>query len=110
LCFLSGFIIFSHTKNTVRSSMQTSATMLSIGVAFLQFCCIIVYQIYACHSCRVRKSLTERYVQLNDSEEQSHAILDISSRYKNQKYCAEKQPLIDANHSDSDQSGQNQLT
>ena len=105
LCFLSGFIIFSHTKSKARSSIQTSAAVLSIGIAFLQFCCVIVYQIYtmSCRSCRVRKS--QRNIDLN--EEQSHAILDISSRHKAMKYFAEKQPLMDPNPSDSDDAGQN---
>ena len=108
LCFLSGFIIFSYTKSKARSSMQTSAAVLSIGIAFLQFCCIIVYQIYTMsyRSCRVRKS--QRNIELN--EEQSHAILDISSRHKGMKYFAEKQPLMDPNSSDSDNTGQNQLS
>ena len=107
LCFLSGFIIFSHTKSKVTSSMQTSAAVLSIGVVFLQFCCIIVYQIYTM-SCKERK--TQKNVELN--EEQSHAILDISSRHKDnlKKYSAEKQPLMDPNQSDSDDAGQNQLS
>ena len=105
LCFLSGFIIFSHTKIKVTSSMQTSAAVLSIGVAFLQFCCIIVYQIYTM-SCKGRKS--QRNVELN--EEQSHAILDISSRHKDKRYSAEKQPLMDPNPSDSDDAGQDQLS
>ena len=75
--------------------MQTSATVISIGVAFFQFCGIIVSQIYSlCHSCRVK-------VQVN--EEQSDAILDISSRYKDQKYSTEKQPLMDPNYSDDDE-------
>jgi hypothetical protein len=53
LCFLSRFIIFSHTKGKVKSSMQTSATFISTGIAFLQFCGIILCQIYSlCHSCR----------------------------------------------------------
>ena len=110
LCFLSGFIIFSHTKSEARSSMQTSAAVLSIGVAFLQFCCIIVYQVYtmSCHSCRVRKS--QRNIELNEEHAQSHAILDISSRYKDKRYFSEKQPLMDPNSSDSDDAGQNQLS
>ena len=41
LCFLSGFIIFSHTKSKIEPSMQTSAVVLSIGVAFLQFCLLL---------------------------------------------------------------------
>ena len=105
LCFLSGFIIFSHTKGKARSSMQISAAVLSIGVAFLQSCCIVVYQIYTM-SCKERKS--QRNVELN--EEQSHAILDISSRHKDKRYSAEKQPLMDPNLSDSDDAGQDQLT
>ena len=101
LCFLSGFIIFSHTKGKVKSSMQTSAAALSIGVAFLQFCCVILYQIYLlCHSYGVGRKQSK--VQVNDHEEQSHAILDISSRHMDQKYSSEKQPLMDPNHSDSD--------
>ena len=60
----------------------------------------------SCHSCRVRKS--QRNVELN--EEQSHAILDISSRHKDKRYSAEKQPLMDPNPSDSDDTGQNQLS
>ena len=105
LCFLSGYIIFSHTKSQVKSSMQTSGAVLSIGVAFVQFCGIIVHQIYSYSACKVRKSGN---VQLLN-EEQSQAILDISSRFKDQKYSAEKQPLMDQNHSDSDDSDQNQV-
>ena len=108
LCFLSGFIIFSHTKSKARLSMQTSAAVLSVGISSLQFCCIIVYQIYtmSCHSCRVRKS--QRNIELN--EEQSHATLGISSRHKDMKYFAEKQPLMDPNSSDSDDAGQNRFS
>ena len=52
ICFLSGFIIFSYTNSKVRSSMQASATLISTGIAFLQFCVIILYQIYLlCRSC-----------------------------------------------------------
>ena len=57
-------------------------------------------------SCKGRK--TQRNVELN--EEQSHAILDISSRHKDKRYSAEKQPLMDPNLSDSDDAGQDQLT
>ena len=110
LCFLSGFIIFSHTKSKVRSSMQTSAAVLSIGVAFLRFCCIIVYQIYTCHSCRVSKTQRKFNIELPVNEEQSRAILDISSRHKDKEYSAEKQPLMDPNPSDNDDTGQNQLS
>ena len=102
LCFLSGFIIFSQTKNKHEPSIQTCATVISIGVAFLQFCGIIVYQMYSlCHS---RKRRSQSNVQVLN-EEQSHAILDISSRHKGQKYSAEKQPLMDpkSNNSDSDE-------
>ena len=99
ICFLSGFIIFSHTKSKIKSSIQTSAALLSTGVAFLQFCCIILYQIYSlCRSCGVGRSLSK--VRVN--EEQVRAILDISSRLESHKYSAEKQPLLDPNHSDSD--------
>jgi hypothetical protein len=97
LCFLSGFIIFSHTKGKVRSSMQTSATLLSAGIAFLQFCGIILYQIYSlCRSCGVRRGLNNIRVH----EDQVHAILDITSRLDHHKYSAERQPLIDPNHND----------
>ena len=85
--------------------MQTSGAVLSIGVAFVQFCGIIVHQIYSYSACKVRKSGTVRLL----NEEQSQAILDISSRFKDQKYSAEKQPLMDQNHSDSDDSDQNQV-
>ena len=83
--------------------MQTSAAVLSIEVAFLQFCGIIMHQIYSYTLCKVRK--TPGIVQLN--EEQSHAILDISSRFKDHKHSAEKQPLLDQNHSGGDDSDQN---
>jgi predicted outer membrane repeat protein len=97
LCFLSGFIIFSHTKGKVKSSMQTSATFISTGIAFLQFCGVILYQIYSlCCSCRIGRGLSNVRVH----EDQVHAILDISSRLDHHKYSAEKQPLIDPNHSD----------
>jgi predicted outer membrane repeat protein len=96
LCFLSGFIIFSHSKSKGRSSMQTSATLLSTGIAFLQFCCIILYQIYSlCRSCGVGRSLNEVH---RVHEDQVHAILDISSRIEHCKYSVEKQPLIDPIH------------
>ena len=78
ICFLSGFIIFSHTKTKVRSSMQTSATLISTGIAFIQFCGIILYQIYSlCHSCGVGRGLNKVY---RVHEDQVNAILDISSR------------------------------
>ena len=98
ICFLSGFIIFSHTKTKVRFSMQTSATLISTGIAFLQFCGIIFYQIYSlCRSCGVGGSLSKvRRV----NEDQVDAILDISSRLERRKYSIERQPLIDPNHSD----------
>ena len=99
ICCLSGVIIFSHTKNKIKSSMQTNATLLSTGVAFLQFLCIILYQIYSlCHSYGVGRNRSETQV----NEEQVHAILDVSSRFEHHKYSAEKQPLIDTNHSDND--------
>ena len=82
--------------------MQTSATVISIGVAFFQFCGIIVSQIYSlCHSCIRRVKRSQSNVQVN--EEQSDAILDISSQHKDQKYSTEKQPLMDPNHSDDDE-------
>ena len=100
ICFLSGCIIFCHTNSDVKSSTQTSVTLLSTGVAFLQFCSIILYQIYSlCRSCGVGRGLSR--VQVN--EEQVHAILDISSRFKHRKDSAEKQPLIGPNHSDSEE-------
>jgi hypothetical protein len=77
--------------------MQTNATFISTGIAFLQFCGIILYQIYSlCRSCGVGRSWTNVRVH----EDQVHAILDISSRLDHHKYSAEKQPLIDPNHSD----------
>ena len=98
ICFLSGFIIFSHTKTKVRSSMQTSATLISTGIAFLQFCGIILYQIYSLYrSCRVGRSLNKVY---RVHEDQVDAILDMSSRLERREYSAERQPLIDPNHSD----------
>jgi hypothetical protein len=72
--------------------MQTSAILFSAGIAFLQFCGIILYQIYSlCCSCGVRRDLNNVRVH----EDQVHAILDISSRLEHHKYSAEKQPLID---------------
>ena len=98
ICFLNGFIIFSRTNSKVRSSMQTSATFISIGIAFLQFCGIILYQIYSlCRSCGVGGSLS-KVCQVH--EDQVDAILDISSRLKRRKYSIERQPLIDPNHND----------
>jgi hypothetical protein len=98
ICFLTGFIIFSHTKSKVRSSMETNATLISTGIAFLQFCGIILYQIYSlCHSCGVGGSLSKvRRVY----EDQVDAILDISSRLEHCKHSAERQPLIDPKHID----------
>ena len=95
ICFLSGFIIFSHTNNKVRSSMQTSATFISTGIAFLQFCGIILYQIYSlCRSCGVGRGPSNNRAH----EEQLHAILDISSRLEHSDtYSAKEQPLIDPN-------------
>ena len=96
ICILSGFIIFSHTNNKVRSSMQTSATFISTGIAFLQFCGIILYQIYSlCRSCGVGGGPSNNRAH----EEQLHAILDISSRLEHDSdtYSAKEQPLIDPN-------------
>ena len=96
ICFLSGFIIFS---NTNKSPLKASATLLSTGIAFLQFCCIILYQTFSlCHSCGVGKGLSN--VQVN--EDQVDAILDISSRIEHHKYSAEKQQLLDPDY-DSDE-------
>ena len=79
--------------------MQTNATLLSTGVSFLQFCCIILYQIYSlCHSYGVERN----WIKAQVNEGQVHAILDINARLEHHKYSAEKQPLIDPNHSDSD--------
>ena len=98
VCFLSGFIIFSHNKSKGRSSMQTSATLLSTGIAFLQLCGIILYQIYSlCHSCGVGRSLSKVH---RVHEDQMDAILDISSQFERRKYSTERQPLIDPNQSD----------
>ena len=98
ICFLSGFIIFSHTKTKVMFSMQTSVTFISTGIAFLQFCGIILYQIYSlCRSCGVGRGLNKVY---RGHEVQVDTILDISSRFDRHKYSTERQPLIDPNHSD----------
>ena len=74
ICFLSGFIIISHTNNKVRSSMQTSATLLSTGIAFLLFCGIILYQIVSlCCSCRVGRGLSN--VQVNEEQVHFHCTI-----------------------------------
>ena len=79
--------------------MQTSATLLSTGIAFLLFCGIILYQIVSlCCSCRVGRGLSN--VQVN--EEQVDAILDISSRIQHHKYSAENQQLLNPDY-DSDE-------
>ena len=75
--------------------MQTSVTFISIGTAFLQFCGIILYQIYSlCRSCGGRRDPSN----IRAHEEQLHAILDISSRFEHSDmYSAKEQPLIDRN-------------
>jgi hypothetical protein len=76
--------------------MQTNATFISTGIAFLQFCGIILYQIYSlCHSCGVGRG-PNKFRRVH--EDQVHAILDISSRLERHKYSAEKQPLIDPDY------------
>ena len=100
ICFLSGFIIFSHTNSNDRSSIQTSATLISTGIAFLQFCGIILYQIYSLYcSYGMRRGLNKVH---RVHEDQVDAILDISSRLEHHKYSAERQPLIDPKHNDHD--------
>ena len=95
ICFLSGFIIFSHTNSKVKSSMQANATFISTGIAILQFCGIILYQIYSlCRSCGGGRGPSN----IRAHEEQLHAILDISSRLEHSDtYSAKEQPLIDRN-------------
>ena len=73
--------------------METSATFISTGIAFLQFCGIIHYHGRFTH-CAV-------YVEWEEvHEDQVDAILDISSRFEHCKHFAERQLLIDPNHSD----------
>ena len=75
--------------------MQANATLLSTGIAFLQFCGIILYQIVSlCRSCGVGRGLSNAQV----NEEQVDAILDISSRIQHHKYSAEKQQLLDPDY------------
>ena len=95
ICFLSGFIIFSDTNSKIKSTMQTSVTFISTGIAFLQFCGIILYQIYSlCRSCGVIRDPSN----IRAYEEQLHAMLDISSRLEHSDtYSAKEQPLIDRN-------------
>ena len=90
LCLLSGFMIFAHTKKKVRHSLQAFAVGLSAGIVFVQFCCLIFYQIYLmCCSSR-RRNVLNTHV----NEEQARAILDIKARSKNIKDSAEIEPLL----------------
>ena len=64
-------MLFAHTKQKFKPTIQATAVGLSIGIAFLQFCFIIVHQIYlTCFSCMRRKDVLEFQV----NEEQAHAI------------------------------------
>ena len=90
LCLLSGFMIFAHTKKKVKHSLQAFVVGLSTGVVFLQFCCLIFYQIYLmCCTNRRRNVLN---IHINEFEEQTHAILDIKTRSKADP--AENEPLL----------------
>ena len=44
----------------------------------------------------------KNWSEVQGNEEQVRAILNISSRLEYHEYSAEKQPLIDPNHSDND--------
>ena len=52
LTLLSGFVIFTYTQPN-RSTLQSAAVGLSTGVAFLQFCIIVVYSIVATRCSRL---------------------------------------------------------
>ena len=94
LILLSGFMTFAHK---IKLTMKEAVVGLSIGTAFLQFCCVILYRIYLvwCSSANDRDG-----VKGGVNEEQAHAILDISTQVKDPKYSTEalNQPLLLPNH------------
>ena len=76
LCLLSGGMLFAHTKRKFKPTIQATAVGLSIGIAFLQFCFVILYQLYFTYFSRVRG---RDVLEIEVNEEQSHAILNIST-------------------------------
>ena len=90
LCLLSGFMIFAHTKKNSGHALQAFVIGLSTGVVFLQFCCLIFYQIYRM-CCSKRRSVLNVHV----NKEQAHAILNINTRSRrNNNDTAEIEPLL----------------
>ena len=59
LTLLSGFVIFSYTQPN-RATLLSAAVGLSTGIAFLQFCAIVVYSIVAPHCSSLRRRFKVR--------------------------------------------------
>ena len=89
LCLLSGFMIFAHTKKKGRHALRAFVVGLSTGVVFLQFCCLIFYQIYRMY-CSKKRSVLNIHV----NEEQANAILNINTRSRRNNDAAEIEPLL----------------
>ena len=87
LIFLIGWISFTHhidVNNTSRPWIKTAAVMISTGVAFLQFCGIVLYPIFASTSNKLNYKRCcfhkKADVQVDDNDKGSTADRDIGYR------------------------------
>ena len=86
LALLSGFALFTET-NPLRSTLRTVMAALSIGLAFLTFCCIVIYEIIAL-----------RYLNRKTVSNMMSSVASLASKsFSNND---ERQPLLKAQGSD----------
>ena len=97
LSLLSGFITFTHTRRNTDPTIQAAVVGLSIGFVFIQFCCIILHRVYAL-CCLHRQNTYSPQARI--SEQQIHAILEISTQPEN--ILTENKPLLQSTNSDDD--------
>ena len=94
LNLLSGFVIFAYTQPN-RSTLLSAAVGLSTGVAFLQFCAIIVYSIVAPRtrcSCLQRQSVAGAYSDV--TQESLPAVINSHSDSFRDSILEESQELL----------------
>ena len=94
LTLLSGFVIFSYTQSN-RSTLLSAAVGLSTGVAFLQFCAIVVYSIVAPRcSCLRRRFKVRARGHSNATQESLPAVINSHSVSFRDSILEESQELL----------------
>jgi predicted outer membrane repeat protein len=94
LTLISGFVIFAYTQPN-GATLLSAAVGISTGIAFLQFCAIIVYSIVAPRCSRLRKkSIVRSRGNSNVSQEPLPAVVSSHSVSFRDSILEESQELL----------------